>query len=726
MAHFISEWPIIGDEVNSLADQWNLGSSYVIEREIGSGGMGNVWLGHDHEGARYAVKVLREELARDSEVLRRFVRERSVLLGLDHPGLVRVHDLVVEKNTLAIVMDYVDGPDLRHFLAERGTLAPARAALLVQKIAESLDAVHSAGIVHRDLKPENILVEHPQGEPNPRLADFGIATIAVEGVQLSTAIIGTPHYMAPELFDGNSPTPAVDVYSLGIILFELLCGIQPYRGTPVQLIAQHATSRPGRPAGIPDPLWQAIDEMTSIEASARPTAGTIAKRMTTLAGSLTEFPALAKLSAPPSPVRVGGVQQATSVSIWSNPTVPVSRHDVPAQSQPRVESSAPQSRVNGATPVPSHPNMPRTAPPHSNAATPTQPGHSMPAAFSGSAGARGAQRFPSNQGSATPQQFGANRGMMTPQQFAANQRVSTPQQFTVQRSPQQSPPTGTTPWKAIIAGVCAVVLIAIGVWGIQNALANKSENGGGTVSTDPSIIGGGGTSTPPTPTPTPGPSTSPTTNVATPVSFDEPVRSELNDNGMWYGTITITEPTTTLFFVSTYGDADLWLSVFRDDFYWSNENRDDVFATFTTNRTDPALVARLDPGEYQVQINGVGYTDSSFMLETFVATDIATGPTDLEGLGLEDDEGWRAHFLSVDIPTAGEWDFDVVTTDGDVKMGVYGIKTRSSSASDGSPSGAGTEKDPNIVTSLDAETTLVIVQEESFQPFDATLTVTAL
>ncbi|MFT0848593.1 protein kinase, partial [Actinomycetaceae bacterium L2_0104] len=450
-----------------MTDQWNLGSSYVIDREIGSGGMGNVWLGHDREGTRYAVKVLREELARDPEVLRRFVRERSVLLGLDHPGLVRVHDLVVEKNILAIVMDFVDGPDLRHFLAGKGTLAPQQAARLVGRIAEGLRAVHTVGIVHRDLKPENILIESPEDAQLPKLADFGIATIAVEGAQTSTAIIGTPHYMAPELFDGKAPSAAVDIYSLGIILYELLCGIQPYRGTPVQLIAQHATSRPGRPGGIPDALWQAIDDMTSIEPEARPDAARIAERMRTLADSLGAIPALTKLNAPPPPVRIGGVQPATSVSIWSNPTVPVSRHDVPAQSQ--------QQNVAGP--------------------------------YAGNQVASAPQHVPANPPFGTPQQFAAGQGTATPQQFGGNQRVGTPQPFATPQAMQaraqpQRSRTSNVPWKAVIAGLCAVVLIAVGLWGVSNGLSDKTSKGGGGTSTVPP--------TPTTPITTP-PSPSPST-----------------------------------------------------------------------------------------------------------------------------------------------------------------------------------------------------------------------
>ncbi|MFT0847265.1 hypothetical protein VR010_05845, partial [Actinomycetaceae bacterium L2_0104] len=222
---------------------------------------------------------------------------------------------------------------------------------------------------------------------------------------------------------------------------------------------------------------------------------------------------------------------------------------------------------------------------------------------------------------------------------------------------------------------------------------------------------------------TPGPSPA----TGTPVNFDEPIESELNEDGIWQGALTVTAPTTTLFFVSTYGDADLTMSIKgqgMNDIY--SYDRSEIFATFTTNPSDPAIAARLEPGEYQIELQSFSYEDSSFMLETFAATEISTGETLLEGTELGPEEGWRAHFLTTNIPSAGEWEFDIVTTSGEVSLGVFGTKSKLPKSSSGSTAGKGSEKDPNIVTYLDAETTLVIVQEKTFQPFDATLTVTAL
>src|SRR5262249_1325619 len=143
-----------------------------LDEPIGRGATGHVWAGRRREdGSPVAVKLLRAELATDPGVVNRFLRERLVLTGLRHKHLVRVHDLVAEGDVLGIVMDLVDGEDLRHFLA-RGPLPEATAATLLAQVAAALAAVHAAGLVHRDIKPENVLVA---AGPTALLSDFGIA-----------------------------------------------------------------------------------------------------------------------------------------------------------------------------------------------------------------------------------------------------------------------------------------------------------------------------------------------------------------------------------------------------------------------------------------------------------------------------------------------------------------------------------------------------------------------
>ncbi len=143
-----------------VTGQQALGSRYVLERRIGSGGMGAVWRGRDRgNGLPVAVKLLHEQFATDPAVLTRFVRERTVLVGLRHPNLVPVHDMIMEGDRLALIMELVQGADLHHHLSARGPLPPALAATLIAQVCDALAVVHAAGVIHRDLKPSNILLD---------------------------------------------------------------------------------------------------------------------------------------------------------------------------------------------------------------------------------------------------------------------------------------------------------------------------------------------------------------------------------------------------------------------------------------------------------------------------------------------------------------------------------------------------------------------------------------
>ena len=180
--------------------------------------MGQVFRGTVRgSGAAVAVKVLKPELVSDPEVVARFFQERSILTSINHPSVVRVVDLVVEGYTLAIVMELVQGPDLRRFLQARRTLPPAEAVQLVRQLLAGLAAVHAAGIVHRDVKPENMLLDTTDGQARVRLTDFGVARLSY-GASLTklSSIIGTPEYMAPEVADHDSAAPSADLYQLAL------------------------------------------------------------------------------------------------------------------------------------------------------------------------------------------------------------------------------------------------------------------------------------------------------------------------------------------------------------------------------------------------------------------------------------------------------------------------------------------------------------------------------
>jgi hypothetical protein len=266
-----------------------LGSSYLLLEPLGRGGMGRVWRGVLRSGGeQVAVKVLNPELAADPEIVARFLQERGILVGLAHPHLVRVRDLVAEGDTLAIVMDLVQG-DLRRYLAERGSLAPAFCAGLMAQVLTGLAAVHGAGIVHRDLKPENILLDRGHGDPlRARVSDFGIARLTTgPALTRTTGLIGTPEYMAPEMAEHHDVGSPVDVYAAGIVLYELLTGRIPFGGGPaVAILRRHLDEVPARPDGLPDGLWQLLSEMLVKQPEPRPTAAQAAERLVALVPTL--------------------------------------------------------------------------------------------------------------------------------------------------------------------------------------------------------------------------------------------------------------------------------------------------------------------------------------------------------------------------------------------------------------------------------------------------------
>lgn len=209
-----------------------IGSRYTANQILGRGSAGTVWLGEGPDGP-VAIKMLREDLASDQELVGRFVQERTALLGLEHPHIVTVRDLVVDGNDLALVMDIVRGTDLRTRLERERRLAPEAAVAIVADVADGLAAAHAAGVVHRDVKPENILLDMrgplgPGGAHPALLTDFGVAKLIDSPRRTrATKIIGTPDYLAPEIVEGLPPRAAVDIYALATVLYELLAGFTP-------------------------------------------------------------------------------------------------------------------------------------------------------------------------------------------------------------------------------------------------------------------------------------------------------------------------------------------------------------------------------------------------------------------------------------------------------------------------------------------------------------------
>ncbi|GAA3076329.1 hypothetical protein GCM10017600_09350 [Streptosporangium carneum] len=269
-----------------------MGSGYLLEEIIGRGAAGVVWRGRRHaDGHPVAVKLLHEHHASQQDAVNRFLRERTAQQAVRHPHLVPVYDHVAEGVTMAIVMELVEGENLRA-AAARGAFTPALAAMLLGQVSEALAAIHAAGVVHRDVKPENVLVTWPGGRPWARLTDFGVALIA-DGQALThvSQVVGTQAYLAPEAAQKRPTGAPADVYALGVTAYELFAGHRPFTGdNPVALMRAHLEDEPLRPGGLDEAVWELIRSCLAKRPQDRPGAGEVAERFALLAARLPASP----------------------------------------------------------------------------------------------------------------------------------------------------------------------------------------------------------------------------------------------------------------------------------------------------------------------------------------------------------------------------------------------------------------------------------------------------
>lgn len=250
-----------------------LSNRYRIEDRLGSGGMAMVYRAHDLMLERtVALKILRRDFSHSSEFRESFRQEAKAAANLSHPNIVTIHDFGIDSNQLFIVMEYVPGTDLKTLLKQR-RLEIAEALDLSIQACSGIGYAHRAGLIHCDIKPQNMLVT-----PDMRLkvVDFGIARAlaSISPDEQSEVVWGSPQYFAPEQATGNAPSPASDVYSLGIVLYEMLAGRVPFTGnSPEELARQHREAHPPSPrfynAQIPVPLEQIILKVLSKEPSMR-------------------------------------------------------------------------------------------------------------------------------------------------------------------------------------------------------------------------------------------------------------------------------------------------------------------------------------------------------------------------------------------------------------------------------------------------------------------------
>ena len=252
---------IIGTTINSR---------YDIKMLIGDGGMANVYLAYDRTLKRHvAIKMLRYELSKDEGFIKRFKRESAQVINLDHPHIVHVYTVGDYKQQPFIVMEYVNGKTLKDYLREHGALDPQTAIHVMTQLAEGVLYAHQNKIIHRDLKSQNIMITEDQVV---KITDFGIALSSNEAdITQTNTIMGSVHYLAPELARGNLATERSDIYALGIILYELLTGDVPFKGEgAVNIALQHLEAAMPSIKLVNDQLPNSLDNIISRCTSKQP------------------------------------------------------------------------------------------------------------------------------------------------------------------------------------------------------------------------------------------------------------------------------------------------------------------------------------------------------------------------------------------------------------------------------------------------------------------------
>src|ERR671925_2020203 len=239
--------------INTLFD-----GRYRIVRKLGSGGMANVYLAEDEElGRRVAIKVLNERHANDDSFIERFRREAKNAAGLSHPNIVSIYDRGEAEGTYYIAMEYLSGRSLKELIVSRGPTPIKIAIEYTRQMLAAVGFAHRHGIVHRDIKPHNVVVD---ADGRLKVTDFGIARSGSSQMTEVGSIIGTAQYLSPEQARGAPVDQRSDVYSIGIVLYEMLTGSVPFTGeTPLEIAMKHLSAVPEPPSAKRPEVPRALD-----------------------------------------------------------------------------------------------------------------------------------------------------------------------------------------------------------------------------------------------------------------------------------------------------------------------------------------------------------------------------------------------------------------------------------------------------------------------------------
>lgn len=245
-----------------------LDDRYEIQQQIGEGGMAIVYKAFCHRLSRFvAIKIMRDELARDEEFRRRFLSESYAIAMLSHPNIVSVYDVSRSDDVEYIVMELVDGITMRQYMDKRGQIKWKEALHFTKQVAKALGHAHERGIVHRDIKPQNLMLLR---DGTVKVADFGIAALENEIQENKNQAIGSIHYIAPEQARGENPDARSDIYSLGIVMYEMLTGQKPYTGETIKEVALKHMSSDYVPIGdlvedVPEEFINIVEKAMSYE-----------------------------------------------------------------------------------------------------------------------------------------------------------------------------------------------------------------------------------------------------------------------------------------------------------------------------------------------------------------------------------------------------------------------------------------------------------------------------
>lgn len=339
-----------------------LAERYRVEKLLGSGGMGAVYRAeHVHMKKSVAVKVLHREMTYLPEVVARFEREAVAAARIEHPHVAAATDFGrLADGAFYLVLEYVEGHSLRELIKRHGRLAPSLALHITRQIAEALSAAHAADIVHRDLKPDNVMLIERDGDPHfVKVLDFGIAKVNTgeAGQQLTQlgSVFGTPEYMSPEQAAGTPVDARSDLYTLGILLYEMLSGATPFDDDDlvVVLTRQMTMDPPPLPAGVPPQVVQFALHLLAKDPDARPqTAGDVVAAIDQLLGSPVDAlidaspPPSSVLSPTPSPMSIddAGVYGETVLSLQRPPSLSAADASGPSRAVSVVQ---PKSGISG-------------------------------------------------------------------------------------------------------------------------------------------------------------------------------------------------------------------------------------------------------------------------------------------------------------------------------------------------------------------------------------------